>query len=58
LSTFTAPVYPVLQKVFGRCVTSTDLLGAAMLQVAIAGSEKKVLNTGELNAIAKQVATA
>lgn len=29
-----------------------------MLQVAIAGSKKKVLNTGELNAIAKQVATA
>lgn len=54
----TAPVYPVLQKVFGRWVTSTDLLGAAMLQLAIAGSERKALNTGDLNAIAKQAATA
>ena len=50
----TAPIYPVLQKMFGRWVTSTDRLAAAMLQSAIAGSEKKVLNTGELNALAGQ----
>jgi hypothetical protein len=49
----TAPIYPILQKV-GRWVTSTDLLAAAMLQLAIAGSEKKALNTGELNALAEQ----
>jgi uncharacterized protein YbjT (DUF2867 family) len=48
-----APIYPFLQKSFGRWVTSTDLLAAAMLQLAITGSEKKTLNTGELNAFAR-----
>src|SRR5215467_9262538 len=37
----TAPVFPILQKAFGRWVTSTDLLAAAMLQLAVAGSKKK-----------------
>jgi len=48
----TAPIYPFLQKRFGRFVTSTDRLAAAMLQLAIAGSPKKTLNTRELNAVA------
>ena len=48
----TAPVYPVLQKMFGRWVTSTDLLADAMLQLAITGSGKKALNTCELNKLA------
>ena len=48
----TAPIYPFLQKAFGRWVTSTDLLAAAMLQLAIVGSEKKLLNTADLNALA------
>jgi hypothetical protein len=52
LYALTAPIYPFLQKWFGRFVTSTDLLAAAMLQLAIAGSRKKTLNTGELNALA------
>jgi len=47
----TAPVFPFLQKTFGRWVTSTDLLAASMLQLAVTGSERKVLNTGELNAL-------
>ena len=51
----TAPVYPFLQKAFGRWVTSTDKLAAAMLQLAIAGSPKKTLNTRELNAVAEEV---
>ena len=46
----TAPVFPFLQKTLGRWVTSTDLL-AAMLQLAVKGSENKILNTGELNAL-------
>jgi hypothetical protein len=33
----------------------TDLLAAAMLQLALAGSPKKTLNTSELNGIAKHV---
>jgi uncharacterized protein YbjT (DUF2867 family) len=47
----TAPIYPFIQKIFSRWVTSTDLLASAMLQLAITGSEKKMLNTGELNAL-------
>lgn len=48
---FTAPIYPFLQKTFGRWVTSTDLLATAMLQLAVTGSDKKVFNTSELNAL-------
>jgi uncharacterized protein YbjT (DUF2867 family) len=56
LYALTAQVYPLLQKAFGRWVTSTDLLAAAMHQLAVAGSEKKTLNTGELNKLAAQAA--
>lgn len=52
LYVLTMPIYPFLQRRFGRLVTSTDLLAAAMLQLAMVGSEKKTLNTGELNALA------
>ena len=48
----TALIYPFLQKRFGRFVTSTDRLAAAMLQLAITCSPKKTLNTRELNAVA------
>jgi|SRR5579862_3053664 len=51
-----APFYPLLQKMVGRWVTSTDLLAAAMLQLAMAGHSKKILNTGELNEVAKNLA--
>ena len=50
----TAPMYPFLQKRLGRFVTSTDLLAAAMLQLATTGSPNKTLNTGELSALATQ----
>jgi hypothetical protein len=49
-----APVYPILQRILGRFVTSTDLLAAAMLRLAVAGSPKKTLNTVELNALARE----
>jgi uncharacterized protein YbjT (DUF2867 family) len=49
--TLKAPIFPLLRKTFGRWVTSTDILAAAMLGLAVTGSEKKVLNTGELNAL-------
>lgn len=52
----TAPVYPLLQKCFGRFVTSTDLLAAAMLKLAVAGSEKKILHTGDLNRLVSSAA--
>jgi uncharacterized protein YbjT (DUF2867 family) len=51
----TAPVFPFLQKTFGRWVTSTDLLAAAMQQLAAEGSAKKTLNTAELNAVARNL---
>jgi hypothetical protein len=54
LYAFTAPMYPFLQKRFDRVVTSTDLLAEAMLRLAITGSAKKTLNTGTLNAVARQ----
>jgi len=47
----TAPFYPALQRSFGRVVTSTDLLAGAMLRLAITGNPKKILHTGELNAV-------
>jgi len=53
LYALTAPIYQFLQKRLARVVTSTDLLAAAMLQLAVAGSPKKTLNTGQLNALAK-----
>ena len=51
----TAPEYPFLQKTFGRWVTSTDLLAAAMLHLGVAGSAKKTLHTAELNALARNL---
>ena len=50
--TLTAPVYPFLQSHVGRWVSSTDLLAAAMLELAISGSSNKTLNTKEINTIA------
>ena len=47
--------YPFLQKTFGRWATSTDLLAAAMLHLAVAGSARKPLNTAELNALARNL---
>jgi uncharacterized protein YbjT (DUF2867 family) len=51
----TGPVFPFLQKTFNRWVTSTDLLAAAMLQLATEGSAKKTLNTAELNVLARNL---
>ncbi len=47
-----SPIYPLLQKAFRGHVTSTDLLAAAMLHLAVAGSEQKILSTADLNAVA------
>jgi NAD(P)-dependent dehydrogenase (short-subunit alcohol dehydrogenase family) len=43
------------QRRFCRWVMSADLLAAAMLQLATAGSNKKALNTGDLNRLATQM---
>ena len=47
----TTPLYPALQRWFGRFVTSTDLLAEAMLRLAVKGNPKKVLQTGDLNGV-------
>jgi len=47
--------YPFLQKTFGRWATLTDLLAAAMLHLAVAGSARKTLNTAELNDLARNL---
>jgi uncharacterized protein YbjT (DUF2867 family) len=52
LYTLTAPVYPFLQNHVARWVTSTDLLAAAMLELAISGSSDKTLNTKQINSVA------
>ena len=49
-----APIYPLLQRTLSRFVTSTDMLAAAMLQLAHAGNPKKTLNTRELNGVARE----
>lgn len=54
LYALTALVYPVLQKTLSRWVTSTDLLAAAMLQLADVGSVNKTLDTCELNKLAAE----
>ncbi len=54
LYAFSAHIYPFLQRHMARFVTSTDLLGAAMLKLAQVGSAKKRLNTAELNALGRQ----
>ena len=50
-----SPYHPFLQKTSGRWVTSTDLLAAAMLHLAVAGSARKTLNTAELNDLARNL---
>ena len=52
LYALTAPLYPALQKWFGRFVTSTDLIAEAMLRLAVKGNPKKILHTGDLNSVA------
>ena len=37
LYALTAPLYPFLQKRFGGFVTSTDVLGASMFELAAVG---------------------
>jgi uncharacterized protein YbjT (DUF2867 family) len=49
----TAPIYPLLEWSLSRFVTSTDRLAQAMLDLAIEGDARKILNTRELNELAR-----
>jgi uncharacterized protein YbjT (DUF2867 family) len=45
------PFYPVLKRVGRKFVTSTEVLGAAMVTVASRGGHKRILETSDINAI-------
>jgi len=46
------PLYPVLKALAPSYVTTTDMVGRAMLSVAKRGYEKRVIENGDINAIA------
>jgi uncharacterized protein YbjT (DUF2867 family) len=43
-----SPVYPLLQALFPNCVTTTEQLGRAMIQVAKHGAPKQVLEVEDI----------
>ncbi len=47
----TAPLYPVLRRIAPRMVTSSEVLGRAMVAVAANGAPKRILETSDINAI-------
>jgi uncharacterized protein YbjT (DUF2867 family) len=47
-----APLFPVLSRLFPRYVTTTERVGRAMIQAAISGAEKQVLENADINALA------
>jgi hypothetical protein len=52
LSSTGAPLFPVLNAVFPRQVTTTERVGRAMLHVARHGATKTVLENEDINALA------
>ena len=44
----TTPLYPVLRRLFPGQVTTTELVGRAMLRVAREGSPRRVLESRDL----------
>jgi len=46
------PVMPLLRALFPRYVTTTERLGRAMITAAKHGAPKRVLETGDINALA------
>jgi uncharacterized protein YbjT (DUF2867 family) len=53
LYTFTAPLIPVLTALFPKYVTTTERLGRAMIYVAKHGAPNPIIETQEINALAK-----
>jgi uncharacterized protein YbjT (DUF2867 family) len=50
--TLLAPLYPLLRATLGGIVTATDSVGIAMIHVAAAGDEKRIIETSDINRIA------
>ena len=46
------PLYPILQRLVPRYVTTTTNIGRAMIRVAAAGSSKQILSTPDINELA------
>lgn len=46
------PVFPALKAMFPRHVTTTEMVGRAMLRVAKEGAKKRVLEQGDINDLA------
>jgi uncharacterized protein YbjT (DUF2867 family) len=47
----TSPLYPLVRRVGRKFVTSSETLGAAMVDVAANGAGKRVLESSDINAI-------
>ena len=50
---FTGPILPVLRRAFPRLITTTESLGRAMVNVAVDGWPKHILETPDINAAAR-----
>jgi cytochrome c oxidase assembly factor CtaG len=46
-----SPVIPLLRKFFPKYVTTTEVLGRAMIKAARSGAPKKVLESQDINAL-------
>jgi uncharacterized protein YbjT (DUF2867 family) len=49
----TTPLYPVLRRVFGGAMTTTEAVGRAMIAVAATGGERQILENADINALAR-----
>jgi hypothetical protein len=43
------PFLPLLRRLLPQCVTTTESLGRAMIQVAQSGHAKRILETRDIN---------
>ena len=48
-----APLYPVWRALFPKYVTTTELVGRAMLRVAREGAPKKLLENADISALGR-----
>ena len=48
-----APLFPVLKALFPKSVTTTEILGRAMLRAARDGAPKRVLESADIDALGR-----
>jgi uncharacterized protein YbjT (DUF2867 family) len=56
LYALTRPLYPLLRRLFPGAVTTTELVGRAMVEVAYAGFDKPILETPDINRMGGEAA--